>query len=70
MHKDILSRAKKAGYETAVDMPRSLSFALVPEYGSSTIDKNGFPHYENSLIVDLGDSLEYSQVRFVKPEAA
>lgn len=61
---DLVLLAKKFGLEVVQSSTVNLRYFLRKELGSATIDPNGFPHYENSLIkTDRGSAI---RVRFVK----
>ncbi len=61
---DVMLICKKAGLKPIVSSTKSKGYFFRDEVGSATIDLNGFPHYEDSLIItDLSDSI---RARFVK----
>lgn len=66
MRDDVIFRATKAGFSSAVEFERAIAYALVPEYDSARIDENGFPHYEDGLILNYGERSAQAQLRFIK----
>ena len=63
---EIKSLALAAGFRLATQLsPDAYTYYFNAEVGASTINENGFPHYENTLIEVVRNTL--ASMRFVKP---